>query len=622
MRVVNGDDDNSYDLPSVDLADLVSLGRLAEYDVDKCRDLSGKLKCSARGTISNKHIRWRETVKMVPATGEDATASRTLHVTYRLNGEIEHHDPIQPSTTACPLLPGQHLNVLEVPIQHEAETPDPSDYPPPLLDSSVFTLDPNAKYKSPKAPVYHNANPDSAHALSAALVCSMQPNSKTPGVGASISARPSTATGRPKDFEAPKTSQGLCLAFPTSASLKATIQKLRGSRSAPAVGEHASSSRRGPLKYLWRRSTEDEAERKQRYHDTSSRPLNTQTRVPYNSPDWDSPEWNSLHGPPVDAQPKYVAPWIADLPESQTSPGRTAHGDANRCSTRAAIFTTSLREDPAGGLHEHKAGSQSPLSRPAAQRPLLSSTEAASSHASSEYKVAARSVGDNRVGTASIANGSSHEANPPKSQERVNHCDPTARAPSPLILPIQSNLRPSEVLARPTTRVGHDIAIYRSTRPSSLLHNTRETLKTFYHTSPTLDGQLSPHYLSQPESPSVRDFEEAWDSDGQSRSASHCVPCENSPLFGEISTGDNCDLLPMPQLPSPEFQGYTLPETEHASTLTLRKSSSAVLTSKSDSAPSDTHQLVHSWNDGSDQLHLTALDGLIDDLGYLGQVII
>ncbi|KAF1986367.1 hypothetical protein K402DRAFT_319455, partial [Aulographum hederae CBS 113979] len=40
---------------------------------------------------------------------------------YVVDGEVECHDPTKPATTACPLLPGQMVNVMEMPF--EAPTP-------------------------------------------------------------------------------------------------------------------------------------------------------------------------------------------------------------------------------------------------------------------------------------------------------------------------------------------------------------------------------------------------------------------------------------------------------------------------------------------------------------------
>ena len=75
------------------------------------------------------------------------------------------------------------------------------------------------------------------------------------------------------------------------------------------------------------------------------------------------------------------------------------------------------------------------------------------------------------------------------------------------------------------------------------------------------------------------------------------------------------------------FQGYSLSQHDHASVLTIRKLPSLTSpNSKPDSASPFTQQqskqdLVHSWNDGSEH-HMTALGELVDDLGYLGRVII
>ena len=75
------------------------------------------------------------------------------------------------------------------------------------------------------------------------------------------------------------------------------------------------------------------------------------------------------------------------------------------------------------------------------------------------------------------------------------------------------------------------------------------------------------------------------------------------------------------------FQGYSLPQHDHASVLTIRKPPSLTFpNSKPDSISPFTQQqskqdLVHSWNDGSEH-HMTALGELVDDLGYLGRVII
>ncbi|KAF2757130.1 hypothetical protein EJ05DRAFT_56582 [Pseudovirgaria hyperparasitica] len=62
---------------------------------------------------------------------------------YRLDGEIEYSDPSYPVTTLCPLLPGQQLNVLEVPTDSTAIAPASND------QIIVPSLNPEDKYQTP-----------------------------------------------------------------------------------------------------------------------------------------------------------------------------------------------------------------------------------------------------------------------------------------------------------------------------------------------------------------------------------------------------------------------------------------------------------------------------------------
>ncbi|KAF1914688.1 hypothetical protein BDU57DRAFT_301351 [Ampelomyces quisqualis] len=63
---------------------------------------------------------------------------------YKVDGDDECHNPSEPSTTLCPLLPGQRLNVLEIPSErHNCSTSSPSD---------GFTRDPSDRYLNPVPP--------------------------------------------------------------------------------------------------------------------------------------------------------------------------------------------------------------------------------------------------------------------------------------------------------------------------------------------------------------------------------------------------------------------------------------------------------------------------------------
>ncbi|KAI9893279.1 MAG: hypothetical protein M1814_000408 [Vezdaea aestivalis] len=66
---------------------------------------------------------------------------------YQLDGEIEYHNPVEPFTSACPLLPGQCLNVLDIPSEvSHIETRRRSG----SGTSFVFTMNPSDKYTTPR----------------------------------------------------------------------------------------------------------------------------------------------------------------------------------------------------------------------------------------------------------------------------------------------------------------------------------------------------------------------------------------------------------------------------------------------------------------------------------------
>lgn len=141
----------------------------------------------------------------------------------------------------------------------------------------------------------------------------------------------------------------------------------------------------------------------------------------------------------------------------------------------------------------------------------------------------------------------------------------------------------------------------------------------------THSGLMSPCHLSQPGTPFMSEFGDEFlpalreldslDLDLSARPSSRTgppklsLPQEGDPRDSHATLGG--------------FQGYTLPD--RASVLTIRKLPSLTL-QKTDASSPFTQQgskqdLVHSWNDGSER-HMTALGELVDDLGYLGQLII
>ena len=67
---------------------------------------------------------------------------------YRRNGSLEFHNPTEPYTNSCPLLPGQTVNVLEVPCLSESQSD--SEHRKSLAHAQ--TLNPEDRFKRPVPP--------------------------------------------------------------------------------------------------------------------------------------------------------------------------------------------------------------------------------------------------------------------------------------------------------------------------------------------------------------------------------------------------------------------------------------------------------------------------------------
>jgi hypothetical protein len=72
---------------------------------------------------------------------------------YKVDGDEETHNPAEESTTFCPLLPGQRLNVLDVP--REGHSRSNSD------TTTAFTRNPNDRYLTPVPPAPPRSHPSS-----------------------------------------------------------------------------------------------------------------------------------------------------------------------------------------------------------------------------------------------------------------------------------------------------------------------------------------------------------------------------------------------------------------------------------------------------------------------------
>ncbi|KAL8711193.1 MAG: hypothetical protein Q9220_004338 [cf. Caloplaca sp. 1 TL-2023] len=192
---------------------------------------------------------------------------------------------------------------------------------------------------------------------------------------------------------------------------------------------------------------------------------------------------------------------------------------------------------------------------------------------------------------------------------------------SPLAFPIQSNAAEPTMLKSLGVPKMTDGDVQ---QPAKLpLGDVNENPSSCQTPSLSPDARLSPSYQSIPDSPlSIRDFIGAWESDSQSQAARYDTSSRTTPLDGNDGDEPNLTNPRVPQRLSPGFQSYNLPETEQSSTTTLRKPQQEAFAPLRDiSASTDVQRSVNAWNDGSDHGHLTTLEELIDDLGYLGHMI-
>lgn len=136
-----------------------------------------------------------------------------------------------------------------------------------------------------------------------------------------------------------------------------------------------------------------------------------------------------------------------------------------------------------------------------------------------------------------------------------------------------------------------------------------------------LSDTMLQYHLCEPETPSVSEFGgDLLDSSSQIESQMQRVQVhdeESEILY--LHGIDNTSTTSLQGAAYPGFLGYSLPEPDQGSTPTLKKLPSNPFNS-SDSHPRPAQDPIHSWNDGSEH-RATALEALVDDLGYLGELI-
>ena len=150
-------------------------------------------------------------------------------------------------------------------------------------------------------------------------------------------------------------------------------------------------------------------------------------------------------------------------------------------------------------------------------------------------------------------------------------------------------------------------------------------------------GVISPCHLSQPETPVMSDYGDELppflhDSESLAQMGSYTSSELDLHLTEPFSRArppspprQQHDNMQTSHATWGGFQGYSLRDHDCASVNTIRKIPSFTLKSTDGASPftpqSSKQEIAHSWDDVSEH-HMTALGELVEDLGYLGKVII
>ena len=461
---------------------------------------------------------------------------------------MEHHNPAEPTTTTCPFLPGQAVNILEVPVQVQSVDSHGRRGSASSIDQVHYTLNPEDKYLNPRPPTQSEWSEKDIPSSQEHDPLSESIHRKTEvfGVGSAYSQNPVHAVLAPsshdRELEPPAIRRPLtCPVLSwTHASSWTCFHDLRQLRSAGNTTKFKLHHER-PVTRV--RSRED-----------------------------------------VDTLPRLS--FLGDI-AFETSPatrhlepslGATNVSCQSSQSTEVALSPFSIA-DP--GLKFTDTHLEVALSSPARQLPLA---------AFSKLSISIANLADEASATAAL------------SCRETYH--PASRRYNAMALRLLNNNVGNASTSNHETVDQHTESVHDG-NTDSVTSSVRssEIFSPSLTSSSAYSEHMSPYQLQQPHTPELEEIQEyflAFDQDA--------TPSRNSIPQQKLS-----------HLSTSGFGGYTLPEADHASALTLRKIPSNPTESSSATTPAKhTHTLdrVTSWNDGS-----PALEELFNELSYLGNII-
>lgn len=522
---------------------------------------------------------------------------------YVLDGDLEYHDPAEPSTTLCPLLPGQMVNVLDVPVQGKVLFGGSRNVSSSSLDSAVFTLDPKDKYLP--AGVRRVTTTSAVHSRKALLPATIRPMIRTP------------RNGSTEEEVAPQTSKmsQALLILERQRSILSVFHRMRQTRSACS---NTKSSLVWPGKIISR----DGHPLKQDVPE----PATELPKLPCRAPSLPSTRMRDGHEMPIEL------PWtMASTDRAPTNLTVNFPGLKNNISPSEQLPSGDYSQSALS--HEIKQGSKD-------GQPMWSVRDSEASFLSSCYTPLEQLKDTVSYFVPTLADKkddmalSDHHGGLNLALDVEEMFTGPTKMPLDEQTTIQNAFPSTEPLG--SLEPGSHSAKY-DYAESLASYATSANFSPCLASNTTHSGHMSPYHLSQPETPVMSEVGDDF-----------LPPLRESESLTQMgrSTSSDLDLLlvrpssraALPELSRPRggdtqnshakldgFQGYSLPDHDHASILTIRRPPSITFKKTDGASPftpkGNKQDLVRSWNDGSEH-RMTALGELVDDLGYLGRVII
>ena len=535
---------------------------------------------------------------------QSSHCSSSLAVQYLLDGAIEYHDPAEPSTSMCPLLPGQVVNVLDVPVQENVLFGPSRNLSSSSLDSVVFTLDPQDKYL-PSSVRRASIITSAVHARKARLLATTRPMVRAQRNGLI------EAEAVPQTLRSTQSARNL----DKQRSLLSVFHRMRQTRSA---GSNAKPDLAWPRKIFSRASKSPKHEAPDPAPETAKQPDHALSLSPTRIPD----------GPQLPNRPPSTAVTMYRAPT-------------------ALMVDVARSDNSVHPLQRFSSSDHSQSSPPNKGEQWIEDVDAASSPRSSQlsslssYYTPLEQLRDTFSYFVSTVADRGNALALSDHLDRLNLAPDVAKILSnPTKMPLDEHttvlnaIPPTDLLGSseldshsPKYGYADSLASYAASANFSpcLASNTNHS------------GLTSPCHLSELETPVMSEFGDELPPtlrglDSLARLGSSTSSDLVLPLAGPPSKAGP-PILPRPQEDDlqtshanlGDLKGYTLPDHDHACIPTIRKLPSVAFEKANVASPftrpESKQGLVHSWNDGSEH-HMTALGELVDDLGYLGKVII